>query len=143
MGWRVFFNDAKVGDIGRSMAPFARQGDYNRAVTLGVGEIAQDIAADAGITLTQPMPQQYSQQPQPVPVQLHLWQVIVGGLGILFVLFILVRTGNAGLIFFLLGSLMGGGGGGRGGGNSDGGGGGGFGGFGGGSSGGGGASGDF
>lgn len=144
-GLEGILNDAKAGDIGRAMAPFARQGDYNRAVTLGVGEIAQIIATDAGVTLTQPMQRQYRQQPQPVAVHLSLWQVVLGGLGILFVLFILVRTGNVGLIFFLLGSLMGGGGGRRGGGGDGegGGGGGGFGGFGGGSSGGGGASGDF
>jgi len=143
-GLEGILNDAKVGDIGRAMAPYARQGDYNRAVALGVGQLAQIIAADANVTLTQPMRRQYSQQPQGVPVHLSLWQVVLGGAGILFVLFILVRTGNVGLIFFLLGSLMGGGGGGRrGGGDGDGGGGGGFGGFGGGSSGGGGASGDF
>jgi uncharacterized protein len=142
-GLEGILNDAKVGDIGRAMALYSRQGDYNRAVSLGVGQLAQIIATDAGVTLTQPMRRQYSQQPQPVPVHLSLWQVVLGGAGILFVLFILVRTGNVGLIFFLLGSLMGGGGGRRGGGDGDGGGGGGFGGFGGGSSGGGGASGDF
>lgn len=141
-GLEGILNDAKVGDIGRSMAPAAQQGDYNRAVPLGVGQIARIIATDAGVTLTQPV-RQYEQQPQPVPIQLNLWQVILGGGAILFVLFILARTGNLGLIFFLLGSLMGGGGrGGRGGGGG-GGDGGGFGGFGGGSSGGGGASGDF
>jgi uncharacterized protein len=140
-GLEGILNDAKVGDIGRSMVPAAQQGDYNRAVPLGVSQIAQVIATDAGVTLTQPM-RQYRQQ-QAAPVRLSLWQVLLGGAGILFLLFILVRTGNTGLIFFLLGSLMGGGGrGGRGGGD-DGGGGGGFGGFGGGSSGGGGASGDF
>jgi uncharacterized protein len=142
-GLEGILNDAKVGDIGRAMAPYARQGDYNRAVALGVGQLAQVIATDAGVALTQPMQRQYSQQPQPVPVHLSLWQVVLGGLGILFVLFILVRTGNIGLIFFLLGSLMGGGGGRGGGGRDDDGGGGSFGGFGGGSSGGGGASGDF
>jgi uncharacterized protein len=144
-GLEGVLNDAKVGDIGRAMAPYSRQGDYNRAVMLGVGRIAQDIAADAGVTLTQPVRRQYQQQPQPVPVHLSLWQVLLGGAGILFVLFILVRTGNLGLIFFLLGNLMGGGFGGGGGGRDDdrGGGDGGFGGFGGGSSGGGGASGDF
>jgi uncharacterized protein len=141
-GLEGILNDAKVGDIGRSMAPAARQGDYNRAVPLGVGQIAQVIATDAGVTLTQPM-RQYRQQ-QPVPIHLSLWQILLGGGAILFVLFILIRTGNVGLIFFLLGSLMGGGGrGGRGGGDDGDGGGGGFGGFGGGSSGGGGASGDF
>lgn len=142
-GLEGILNDAKVGDIGRSMAPFARQGDYNRAVPLGVQQLAQIIATDAGVTLTQPT-RQYRGQQQEAPVKLSLWQVLLGGAGILFLLFILVRTGNTGLIFFLLGSLMGGGGrGGRGGGDDDRGGGGGFGGFGGGSSGGGGASGDF
>jgi uncharacterized protein len=144
-GLEGILNDAKVGDIGRSMVPAAQQGDYNRAVPLGVGQIAQVIATDAGVTLTQPM-RQYSRQQQPVPIHLNLWQVLLGGGAILFVLFILIRTGNVGLIFFLLGNLMGGGfGGGRGGrdGGGDDGGGGGFGGFGGGSSGGGGASGDF
>lgn len=141
-GLEGILNDAKVGDIGRSMAPYAQQGDYNRAVPLGVGQLARIIATDAGVTLTQPMQRQYSQQPQPVQVHLSLLQIVLGGAGILFVLFILIRTGNVGLIFFLLGSLMGGGGG-RGGGGRDDDGGGGFGGFGGGSSGGGGASGDF
>lgn len=144
-GLEGILNDAKVGDIGRSMVPAAQQGDYNRAVPLGVSEIAQVIAADAGVTLTQPV-RQYSTQQQQAAIHLSLWQVVLGGVGILFVLFILIRTGNLGLIFFLLGNLMGGGfgggRGGRGGGDGDGGGGG-FGGFGGGSSGGGGASGDF
>lgn len=140
-GLEGILNDAKVGDIGRSMVPSAQQGDYNRAVPLGVSQIAQVIATDAGVTLTRPM-RQYRQQPQQEPIKLSLWQIVLGGGAILFVLFILIRTGNLGLIFFLLGSLMGGGGRGRGG-DGRGGGGGGFGGFGGGSSGGGGASGDF
>jgi uncharacterized protein len=144
-GLEGILNDAKVGDIGRSMVPAAQQGDYNRAVPLGVGQIAQVIATDAGVTLTQPMGQYARQrQQQPVPIHLSLWQVLLGGGVILFLLFILIRTGNTGLIFFLLGNLMGGGfGGGRGGRGGDNDGGGGFGGFGGGSSGGGGASGDF
>jgi uncharacterized protein len=53
-GLEGILNDAKVGDIGRSMAPAARQGDYNTAVRLGVSQIAQIIATDAGVTLTQP-----------------------------------------------------------------------------------------
>ncbi len=43
--------DGKVGDIGREMVPHLRAGDYDGAVTLAVGEVAQTIAADAGITL--------------------------------------------------------------------------------------------
>ena len=39
-GLEGILNDAKVGDIGRAMAPYARQGDYNRAVPLGAGLVA-------------------------------------------------------------------------------------------------------
>ncbi|WP_260738957.1 TPM domain-containing protein [Tunturiibacter lichenicola] len=145
-GLEGVLNDAKVGDIGRSMVPAATQGDYNTAIPLGVRQIAQAIATDAGVTLNlaQPVHQYHREQ---APVQLSLTEVVLGGGVILLILFFLVKTGNTGLIFFLLGNLMGGGGGGFGGGrgrdNDRGGGGGGFGGFGGGSSGGGGASGDF
>ena len=43
--------DGKVGDIGREMQPFLHTGDYDQALALGVREIAQDIAADAGVSL--------------------------------------------------------------------------------------------
>jgi uncharacterized protein len=146
-GLEGILNDAKVGDIGRSMVPAASQGDYDTAIPLGVRQIADVIAKDAGVTLTgaQPM-HSYHREPVRQPVQLSLFQIVLGGGAILLVLFFLVKTGNVGIIFFLLGNLMGGGGGGgyRGGRDrDDGGSGGGFGGFGGGSSGGGGASGDF
>lgn len=154
-GLEGILNDAKVGDIGRSMVPAASRGDYNTAVPLGVQQIAQIIAKDAGVTLTgtQPMPEyHYRQQSQASPLNIA-GVVLVGGVALL-ILILLVSTGNTGLIFFLLGNLLGGGGfggGGRGrddwdrggGGFGGGGDGGGFGGFGGGSSGGGGASGDF
>ncbi len=39
-GLEGILNDAKVGDIGRSMVPAANQGDYNTAVPLGVRQIA-------------------------------------------------------------------------------------------------------
>lgn len=150
-GLEGILNDAKVGDIGRSMVPAANQGDYDTAVPLGVRQLAGIIAQDAGVTLTMPSRQyRRSQTVEEQPVQLSLTQVLIGGGVILFILFILARTGNMGLLFFLLGNLMGGGGrgyrrGGRdddwgGGGWGGGGDGGGFGGFGGGRSGGGGAS---
>jgi uncharacterized protein len=146
-GLEGILNDAKVGDIGRSMVPAATQGDYNTAVPLGAARIAQIIATDAGVTLTQTQPVHQYHRQQQAPVQLSLTTLLLGGGAILLVLFLLVKTGNTGLIFFLLGNLMGGGFGGErrggGGGRDDEGGGGGFGGFGGGSSGGGGASGDF
>jgi uncharacterized protein len=145
-GLEGILNDAKVGDIGRSMVPALRQRDYNTAIPLGVQQLARIIATDAGVTLNlaQPVHQYHRQQ---APVQLNLVEIVIGGGVILLILFFLVKTGNTGLIFFLLGNLMGGGGfgGGRGRGGGGGGddGGGGFGGFGGGSSGGGGASGDY
>ena len=143
-GLEGILNDAKVGDIGRTMVPAASQGDFNAAIPLGVIQIAKVIAADAGVTLYQPQQiHQYHRQ-QAAPVQLNLFEILIGGGVILLILFFLVKTGNTGILFFLLGSLMGGGGrGGRGGGRDGDGGGGGFGGFGGGSSGGGGASGDY
>ena len=144
-GLEGILNDAKVGDIGRAMVPALSQGDYNTAIPLGVRQIAQVIATDAGITLTQPI-HQYHRQVQRQPIHLSFTQLVLGGAAILLILFFLIKTGNIGLIFFLLANIMGGGGGGyRGGGRGrdDDGGGGGFGGFGGGSSGGGGASGDY
>jgi len=146
-GLEGILNDAKVGDIGRSMVPAANQGDYNTAVPLGVRQLAGIIAQDAGVTLTLPAHQYRRQVVREEPVQLSLTQILLGGGAILLLLFFLAKTGNLGLIFFLLGSLMGGGGRGgyRGGGDDrdgwggGGGDGGGFGGFGGGRSGGGGA----
>jgi uncharacterized protein len=145
-GLEGILNDAKVGDIGRTMRPYLSQNDFNTGIPLGVQQLAQVIATDAGVTLTGAQPiHQYHYQQQPAPHHLNLIEIILGGGVLLFILVVLVSTGNTGLIFFLLGNLMGGGfGGGRGGGRDDDrGGGGGFGGFGGGSSGGGGASGDF
>ncbi|NYF80438.1 TPM domain-containing protein [Granulicella arctica] len=138
-GLEGILNDAKVGDIGRSMAPFAQKNDYNQAVPLGVQQIAQVIATDAGVTLT-PVVHRY-RRVQQAPVRMSLTQIIIGGGVVLLVIILLISTGNIGILWFILGSLMGGGGGGGGGRDDDRGGG--FGGFGGGGSGGGGASGNF
>jgi uncharacterized protein len=142
-GLEGILNDAKVGDIGRTMRPYLVQNDFNTAIPLGFQRLATVIAQDAGVTLTQPIAPVHQYRRQQQPVQITLWQALIGGGVILFILFFLVKTGNTGLIFFLLGNLMGGlGGGGRRGGRDDDRGGG-FGGFGGGRSGGGGASGDY
>ena len=142
--------DGKVGDIGREMQPYLHTNDYNQAIALGVREITQVIATDAGVTLAgldgseAPAREQYYTQPQP---QVNPIAALIFGVIVLVVIAVLIRTGHIGLLFFLLFSLMGGGGGGGGGGfgggDNEGGGGGGFGGFGGGGSGGGGASGSF
>src|ERR1700723_3290600 len=95
-GLEGILNDAKVGDIGRSMVPAATQGDYNTAIPLGVTQIARIIAADAGVTLTQTLPvHQYHRQQ--VPVQLSFTEILLGGGAILLILFFLVKTGNTGL----------------------------------------------
>ena len=41
-GLEGILNDAKVGDIGREMAPYAQKNDYDDAVSLGVREICGD-----------------------------------------------------------------------------------------------------
>jgi uncharacterized protein len=138
-GLEGILNDAKVGDIGRSMVPAASRGDYNTAIPLGVRQIAGIIAQDAGVTLSLPTHQYHRETAPAETIHLSMTQVVIGGGVLLLLLFFLIKTGNIGLLFFLLGNLMGGGGGGyRGGGgrgDDDGG----FGGFGGGRSGGGGA----
>ncbi len=53
--------DGKTGDIGREMVPDLKAGDFDGAVTLAVGEIAQVIADDAKITLNQQEPPPQSQ----------------------------------------------------------------------------------
>ena len=141
-GLEGILNDAKVGDIGREMAPYAQRGDYNQAIPLGVREIASVIMTDAGVTpgtTGAPASHQYHREPQPRS-QLSLTQLLVIGGIVLVVFLVLCATGHVGMAFWLLFNLIGGGGGRD---DDDRGGGGGFGGFGGGSSGGGGASGDF
>jgi uncharacterized protein len=144
-GLEGLLNDAKVGDIGREMEPFLHSGDYSQGVSVGVHDLAQDIAVDAGVSLAEGADgaDRSSQDGTARSGEMSGTQVIVIGLLILLVLGVLIRTGHIGILFYLLFSMLGGGGG-RGGGFGGGeGGGGGFGGFGGGSSGGGGASGDF
>jgi uncharacterized protein len=52
--------DGKLGDIGREMVPDLRANDFDGAVTLAVSEMAQVIAADANVTL--------SESEEPIPV---------------------------------------------------------------------------
>jgi uncharacterized protein len=151
-GLEGILNDAKVGDIRRSMHDELIQGQYGPAIQSGVLQIANVIATDANVTLTQP---QQTEAPTYHYQQVHhgiSWIKII-----FFIIFIALLFhgggrggGGRGWLWFLLGNMMGGGfGGGRGGGfgggegGGGGGGGGDFGGGFGGGSGGGGASGDF
>ena len=152
--------DGKVGDIGREMVPDLKAGDYDGAVTLAVGEVAQVIAADANVTL-----QDQSGQDEPIPTRVakpHHDSIGFIIVAIFVILYLLRLFGSWGLFgAWGLGLMTGGivgdnrnryrggfgggfGGGGFGGGSfGGGGGGGGFGGFGGGSFGGGGAGGSW
>jgi uncharacterized protein len=147
-GLEGILNDAKVGDIGRAMVPYLRAKDYDSAVTLAVGRLAQVIAADANVTL--------ENDPEPAPEPQR--QARRGGFPVGLIIFILIFMFAGGSSIFrmllgygLLSSILGGGsdrrwgGGGFGGGSFGGGGsgGGGFGGFGGGGFGGGGAGGSW
>jgi len=134
--------DSKVGVIGRSVVPQLQAGNNDAAISSAVVQVAQIIAADAGVNL-QAAPRRGP--PQRQVKQLTLGQLLIGGAVLLVILFLLFRFAPSGTIGFLLGMFLGGGFGGGGGGRNGGGDddGGGFGGFGGGSSGGGGASGDW
>jgi uncharacterized protein len=128
--------DGKVGDIGREMVPDLKANDFDGAVTLAVGEVAQVIADDAKVTLTGDEPM----QPAQAPASPHLT------FGLVRLIFFILFFGGFALVRILshIGILprswsrrvgIGGGpwigGGGFGGGGGSGGGGGGFGGFGG------------
>ena len=123
-GLEGVLNDAKVGDIGRSMNAGLEAGNVGQAILGGEQQIANDIAADAGVTLT-PLPQRPVQQKATrggsgfgfLPILLlliFLWLLFRGRGG---------RGGGGGLGWFVLGNLLGsrGGGGGFGGGGGGGG----------------------
>jgi uncharacterized protein len=154
-GLQGILNDAKAGDIGRSMVPQLKDEDYGAAALNGVQQIASAIAADANVTLDAPAPHTYHRERAQ---QSGGHGFSIGGIiFIIILIFLFTRGGRGGgggggWMWFLLGNLLGGGGrgfggGGFGGGNSGGGGGdndgGGFGGFGGGDSDGGGAGGSW
>ena len=156
-GLEGILNDAKVGDIGRSMVPQLKDGEYGAAALGGVQQIANVIAADANVTLAAPA--QHTYHREPVRQSGGHGFGIGGIIFVIILIFLFTRGGRGGgggggLMWFLLGSMLGGGGrgyggggGGFGGGDSGGGsgsgGGGDFGGGFGGDSGGGGASGDW
>ncbi len=156
MGWRAILNDAKVGDIGRSMVPILQTGNYGAAITgMEQDQIAQVIAADARTCawINRCSAGDADWAPSSVGAFLAAPLLVIGGI---ILWFLLARSGPNGLLFYLLASTLGGGfntgarhhdddfgSGGFGGGGFGGGGGGGFGGFGGGGSGGGGAGGGW
>ncbi len=156
-GLEPVINDARAGDIGRSMVPSLRANDYSAAILSAMTQIAQLIAADKGVQLTG-VP---NRARAPTRGSNHIpWWLIFLGIFIVFqIIRALIRRGGGGgpgsglrsrgmgvpPVIFMPGMGGGWGGGGGFGGSSGGwgGGGGGFGGFGGGMSGGGGAGGSW
>ncbi len=139
-GLEPILPDGKVGGFGREAVPFLRQNDYNGAVSLMTLRVANVIAQDAGVTLSdaEPVEAPTESQRNQLSGRQILILIIVG-------IIVLVTPPLRHALFWILilFSSGGGRGGGYGGGGFGGGGGGGFGGFGGGSSGGGGASGGW
>lgn len=145
-GLEGILNDAKIGDIGRAMVPALRAQDYDSAILGVVGRVAQVIATDAHVTLSDELP-------NPPPVRQHQSSGLANLIPFIVLILIFCGFGGLRLLFAmgLLNSALGGrryggggpfiGGGGWGGGGSSGGGG--FGGFGGGGFGGGGAGGSW
>ena len=111
-GLEGILNDAKVGDIGRSMVPQLKQGDYGAAILGGEQQIANIIAADAGVTLDA-APVQHTYHREPTTRTHFSWFGFLMFLLVLF--FIFGRRGGGGgpggsfLPWFLLGSMMNGG----------------------------------
>ncbi len=137
-GLEPILPDGKVGGFQREAIPQMRSGDYSGALLLVTTRVADVIAQDAGIQLTNVQPRTPTGQRQQPQQGLSLGGIIV----IAIVIVIILATPLRGVLFWIILSQLGGRGGGDwgGGGFGGGGGGGGFGGFGGGSSGGGGAS---
>jgi uncharacterized protein len=145
-GLEPILPDGKTGSFQREAIPLMRTGDYNQALLLVTSRVADVIATDAGVQLTNALPRAPVQErPEGNSGGVSLFGIIIFIVIALVVLLTPLRT----LLFWFLfsggfggggGGGFGGFGGGGGGGGFGGGGGGGFGGFGGGSSGGGGAS---
>ena len=116
-GLEGVLNDAKVGDIGRSMVPDLKAGDYGSAILGGERQIADYIAKDAGVTLT---PLQAPSQPREQAAPRGRGFGILPVLIIIFVFWLISRGGRGGrgggggglggmLPWFLIGNLLGGG----------------------------------
>ena len=128
-GAEGFLTDARVGRVRDAMLPFFATEEYGKGLALGVDLIAQAIAKEFGVTLTNP---QYAMPPPPVARGDRPQGTIpIGWLIVVLIILVVVTRGRILLLPFMF-SGRGGGGWGGGGGGFGGGGGGGFGGFGGG-----------
>ncbi|MGZ4820704.1 MAG: TPM domain-containing protein [Terriglobales bacterium] len=92
-GLEPVINDARAGDIGRTMVPFLRQNNYSAAAELAVQRVAGLIASDRGVSLEQrPAP---ARVPQPEPNSgLPAWAILILIFGVFSVIRVLSRLGG-------------------------------------------------
>ena len=92
-GLEPVINDARAGDIGRSMVPSLRAGDYSAAILEAMTQIAQLVAADKGVQLTG-----VPNRPRaPATSQKIPWWLVFLGIYILFAIIrAIVRRGGGG-----------------------------------------------
>jgi uncharacterized protein len=83
-GLEPVINDARAGDIGRSMVPDLRAGDYSAAILGAMTQVAQLIAADKGVQLTGVPNRPRAPAGQRVP----WWLIFLG----IFILFSIIRA---------------------------------------------------
>src|SRR5665213_1393692 len=102
-GLESILPDGKVGTIGREMVPYLRQGNYDAAVMLGVQNVSQIIAQDAGVTLATPAQNVPQRQDHPRSAIKDILLAIF----VLFVFISLLRSGPNGWAGFLLGMFLG------------------------------------
>ena len=92
-GLEGILNDAKVGDIGRSMVPELQKGQYGPAILSGAQQVAAVIAADAAGTIDTGVTTAPAVDPEAVEIaEMHRQEVlgnrIMFGMGILVFFFI-------------------------------------------------------
>jgi uncharacterized protein len=101
-GLEGILNDAKVGDIGRSMVPALRAQNYDEATKLGLDQISRIIAEDSGVTLDTlaDSPRSAEQPPAQPPVEstssaqsnFDAWGLLFPLFWFAIVLFIIIRA---------------------------------------------------
>jgi uncharacterized protein len=67
-GFEGILNDAKVGDIGRTMVPALQVANYDHAAEIGLRQITRIIATDAGVTLDALADHTQTEPTAPAPV---------------------------------------------------------------------------
>ena len=96
-GLEGILNDAKVGDIGRSMVPQLQKGQYGPAILSGVQQVAAVIAADAAGTIDTGVTTAPAVDPEAVEIaEMHRQEVL--GNRIMF--------GMGGLVFLFIGGIV-------------------------------------